>query len=421
MIDLNEINIKPIDGMFGFIYNGNVYIDIHSSMNILGFYRTDDHNDDTFLYSKMHKEFYSALHQLRINPDDYPIPMIQEPIKNKNGTISEYKIDLPAFVIDLVLFKIAEKKRDEHLTYYQVKSIVTKFKNTRNIVRREFDELINAHRDEHLFEELDINAHSNEHFKEIEEDVPMNNIKPNITNCKIFGMELSGFVHNGMIYLNSREAGHVIGLTRRSSSDNNKFTIRWDEYYEYYIAASASLGGENLIGIDINKNNKPARRGPKSKSEEMIPEYIPLMVVLGVANYLNNMNALSFKMDFLKYGLPFFLNNASKEDINNVNFLRNIKPLLDERERQLGIERQQQAIQQAQYMEMQYQNYIRSLQQFNQNMYYQGLRPAIPGGTANFSGMAYIMPKPEDIQKNLDSLPKHLKEVVRFEDPNKNE
>ena len=77
MIDLDKINIKPINGVFGFVYNGNVYIDLHNSMNILGFYRTDDYNDDTFLYSKMHKEFYSALHQLRINPDDYPIPLIQ--------------------------------------------------------------------------------------------------------------------------------------------------------------------------------------------------------------------------------------------------------------------------------------------------------------------------------------------------------
>ena len=48
------------------------------------------------------------------------------------------------------------------------------------------------------------------------------------------------------------------------------------------------------------------------------------------------------------------------------------------------------------------------------------MRPAIPGSNTNFSGIAYVMPKPEDIQKNLDFQPKYLKEVVRFEDPNKN-
>lgn len=418
MINLNEISIKPVDGVFGFVYRGNVYIELHNSMTLLGLYKLDGDKDATYLYSRMHKEFYSTLHQLRINPDEYPIPIIQEPIKNKNGTISEYKVDLPYFILDSVLFKIAERKRDEQLTYYQIKLIVTKFKNLKNLVRTEFDELLNSHQDEQLIDSFRSIAHQDEQLTENKRMASMMNTqKPKITNCKIFGIDLSGFVWNRMIYLNSRESAHVIGLTRRSSADNTKFTIRWDEYYEYYTSASASLGGENLMGIDVN-TNKINRKGPKSKWEELIPEYITLFVVLGVANYLNNMNAMNFKMEFLKHGLPFFLNNASQEEINNVNFLRSIKPLLDERERQLNIERQQQAIQQAQYMEMQYQNYIRSLQYFNSNMNTQGLRPAIPGGTTNFSGMAYAMPNPEDIQKNLDSQPKDRIDVVRFENPN---
>ena len=140
----------------------------------------------------------------------------------------------------------------------------------------------------------------------------------------------------------------------------------------------------------------------------MMPEFIPLIVAYAVANTLYNSRASYFRLQVILYALPFFLNNAPKEEQNKIDFVKNVRPLLDERERQI---QQQQAIQQAQYMEMQYQNYIRSLQQFNQNMYYQGLRPAIPGGNANFSGMAYVMPKPEDIQKNLDSQPKHLKGV----------
>ena len=402
MIDMSKMNLIPINKMTGFIYNGEVYIDIFTSMHLLGFEKIGEDGNGVFLYSTMHKEFYSALHQLRINPDQYPIPMIQEPIKNKNGAISEYKIDLPPYVVESVLFKIAEKKRDKGITSYAIKIIVTKFKNLKKIVAIEYDNEMKK-------------GHNYDPFKV--EELQMNNSSPKITKCNIFGLELTGFVKNGIIYLNTKEAGFAIGITRKFGVD--KFKIRWEDYYNYYVEASASLGDENLIGINLGLATN--KRGFPSEYEKKMPEYITLMVVLGVANYLNSFKALNFKMEFLKNGLPFFLNNASDKDINSVGFLRNIKPLLDERERQLGIERQHQAIQQAQYMEIQYQNYIRNLYYFNQNAYVQGMRPIIPGRyNGQFSGMAYMMPSPKEIQKHLDSQPKHLKEVVRFEDPNKN-
>ena len=127
MIDLNKMNIMNIRGIQGFIYNGEVYIDIFSSMTLLGFEKIDENGNGTYLWSTMYKEFYSTLHQLRINPDNYCIPIIQEPIKNKNGTISEYKIDLPAFVVESVLFKISEKKRDKGITTAEIKILTTKF------------------------------------------------------------------------------------------------------------------------------------------------------------------------------------------------------------------------------------------------------------------------------------------------------
>ena len=420
VVDLDDMNIMYIDNIQGFIYNGDVYIDLFSSMSLLGFEKFDENHNSTYLWSTMYKEFYAALRQLRINPDEYCIPLIQEPKYNKNGTMSDYKFDLPAFIVESVLLKIAEKKRDKGLTLNSIKRIMILFKNPKQLVLAEynkhkicnteygFDNLIfdeNGQKDGHFEKEnFDENGQKDGHM----EAKPMK--KYNLTTCFVNSLPLTGFVKNGNIFLNTKEAGFAIGIEKREGLINK---IRWELYYKYYTTASTRLENENSEGVTLSEGTN--KRGHKSKYEQLMPEYIPLIVVFGVASYLHNYKAVNFKFEFLKNSLPFFLNNAPKEEINNVNFLRNIKPLLDERERQLGIEHQQQA----QYMEIQYQNYIRSLQYFNSTMNNQGLRPAIPGGTTNFSGMAYAMPNPEDIQKNLDSQPKDRIDVVRFENPNK--
>ena len=185
------------------------------------------------------------------------------------------------------------------------------------------------------------------------------------------------------------------------------------KYYRAYtnVVINLPMQYSKYYTFETKYRNGSSKRGLKSKYEQMMPEFIPLIVAYAVANTLYNSRASYFRLQVILYALPFFLNNAPKEEQDKIDFVRNVRPLLDEREHQ---------IQQTQYMEMQYQNYIRSLYYFNQNMYYQGLRPVIPGDNTNFSGMAYMMPSPKEIQKHLDSQPKYLKEVVRFEDPNKN-
>ena len=189
-----------------------------------------------------------------------------------------------------------------------------------------------------------------------------------------------------------------------------KGTIRWNLYYKFYIEAVANLGEKYNKSYNLGKNDfrkGSSERGPKSKYEQLMPEYIPLLVAYAIANNLHNPVASNFRLEVIMYALPFFLTHAPKEQQDQIEFVRNVRPLLDERERQLNAKRQQQ-ISQQQYAHVQY-------MYFNQNT--QGMRPAIPNYNPNiqFTGMAYQLADPNLVQKNLDSQT-GLKEVVVFGD-----
>ena len=390
MIDLSQVEISSIKGVKGFVHNGSVYIDLLDCMNILEYMRVDENGSETYLWSKMYKEFYSALHIVRI--DDYGIPL-HHTIIEEGIRISEYKMDLPEYIIDSVILRLASVKRDNCVCFMFVQSVINGFKKLKNITLSDINtENKKGRRDAPFYNEG---------------DKTMNNYGIQVQTCKLSTQNLRGFVKDGIIYLNTLEVGFMIGITKKSDKNPNIYKIRWDNYYQYYKDTAASFGDEYMVGYNLSKGS--SKRGPKSEYEQKMPEYLPMLVAFGISNRLNNFAALNFRMDVVRYALPFFINNAPKEEIDNIRFLRNVRPLLDEREKQLNIERKyQQQVVYPQYMQYMY---------FNQNMYNQGMRPAIPNYNPNiqFTGMAYQLADPNEIQKNLDSQT-GLKEVVVFGD-----
>jgi hypothetical protein len=163
--------------------------------------------------------------------------------------------------------------------------------------------------------------------------------------------------------------------------------------------------GYNVANEGFDFRDPSNKAGVSSKYEVMVPEYIPFKIVFMMANNLNNPRACKFRFDIIFTILPFFIDNASQEEINKIEFLSTIAPLI-----------------------MQYrQNYPQIntppqlVHYFPANPFPNGYRPAIPfwdGSPVQETTMAYQMPAPEEIQKNLDSQKspdgRELKEVVRF-------
>ena len=391
----------------GFVYNGNAYIYIKDCMNLLGYHRFSRDGAEINEWNVMHDKFYSAMHQLRFKEESYPIPLCQERNNPNNpGPTSEYEIDLPKFILDCILVKIMEKKRDKSQSLLYLHSIISKFKDIKNIVPVELEIL---HQDASF---IGVNEMGNDKIKNLHQDASFNNNeKINILECPLSNQNLNGFVNKeNMIFINSSQVGFMIGLTMPLKENPMKGTIRWNLYYKFYIEAVANLGEKYNKSYNLGKNDfrkGSSERGPKSKYEQLMPEYIPLLVAYAIANNLHNPVASNFRLEVIMYALPFFLTHAPKEQQDQIEFVRNVRPLLDERERQLNAKRQQQ-ISQQQYAHVQY-------MYFNQNT--QGMRPAIPNYNPNiqFTGMAYQLADPNLVQKKLDSQT-GLKEVVVFGD-----
>ena len=428
--------IINIGNYSGFIDNGNIYIELEDAMSILG-YKYYYNGTDIRLWSKMHKEFYSTMNQLRINKEDYPIPLVHKPA-SKSSIVSKYEIDLPAYVMDKIILTIAGKKRDESCTLFEFNSLITKFKDPRRIAQTEMM-LENCRSlgnfSKNIEEESELNNMKKDKNNDINKIAEASAILPknnfDILQCPLENnLVLNGFIDtDNMIFVNSLEVGFMIGMTKVSSKNPNINIIKWDEYYKAYTNTIINLPVKysKYYTFESKFRDASSKRGQKSKYEQMMPEFIPLIVAYAVANSLYNSRASYFRLQVILYALPFFLNNAPKDQQDKIDFVKNVRPLLDERDRQIQAERERQnqiALQQQQ----QYQQFMlqqqASLMYFNNfNQLNTGFRPAIPGYDFNspFTGMAYVMPTPENIQKNLDSQPKDRIDVVRFENPNKKE
>ena len=216
---------------------------------------------------------------------------------------------------------------------------------------------------------------------------------------------IKGFVKNGDIYLNSKDAAFMIGLYRED--ENYRCTIRWELLYKYFRQYSIMFNYNSLTqGFDFrNPSNKA---GFHSKYEVMIPEYIPFKIVFMMANNLTNPRACKFRFDIIFTILPYFINNAPTEEINKVEFLNSITPLI------------------MQYRDQYYQylNMTPQLMTYYPNTpILHNTRPAIPfwnGQPVCQPMQAYQFPSPTDIQNNLNaqksSNDKPLKTVVYFVD-----
>ena len=112
MIDLRNVDIRPINGILGFCYNETVYIHIESCANILNLKYVDGFNSEGIPryyidWKRLHeryacsKELVIGDHKIdNLYPEDY-VP------KNKIGPKSKHAMRLPTFVHEEIFLKMA--------------------------------------------------------------------------------------------------------------------------------------------------------------------------------------------------------------------------------------------------------------------------------------------------------------------------
>lgn len=390
-IDPNSL-VREINGVHGFLYQGHTYIYIKDVAKILRLGNIYGIN-----WSRMHELFYNSMRLLRINPEDYPFPLNHVPSPNKKGPISDNERDLPEWVMGEILSKMAQSKVKDYFFTNYIEAIQYQFKDISNII--EFEN--NVHPEIHYLEESTMNTNQNNVHPEAQYSIKkMNELGIDLKTCPDGESQVKGFIKNNDIYLNSKDAAFMIGLY----FDDGKYPrIRWNLVFKYFKMYS-SMFGYNVANEGFDFRDPSNKAGVSSKYEVMVPEYIPFKIVFMMANNLNNPRACKFRFDIIFTILPFFIDNASQEEINKIEFLSTIAPLI-----------------------MQYRSRYPQFEQFINrppqmlNFSPTGYRPAIPfwdGSQVQTTTMAYQMPSPEEIQKNLDAQKstdgRELKDVVRF-------
>ena len=398
MIDMSKIKINKINNFSGFMYMGEPYFHIKNVAEYLRLKTKYGCN-----WSRFHELFYNALRMLRINPDDYPIPLNHiEPVYGK-AKISKNEKDLPLWIKGNVFITMAQSKEDNYIYTNYIQTLQDSFKNLDNMINTENK----FHREGTTYlDQKGENNMTNIHESSKYKIKRLNELGIKVTTCIDGELELKGFVKNGDIYLNSEDAAHMVGLIKET---NYGFVVRWDMMYKYF-STYASMFNYNSVNQGFDFRDPSNKAGFSSRYEIMVPEYIPFKIVFMIANRLNNIRASKLRFDMIFTILPHFMKTASDDEISKVEFLNSMKPLIEDYKDQNNTNLQY-------YQAPPLTTYFPNIP-INNNY-----RPAIPGWNGkplSVETKAYTMPSPKEIQKHLDSQPKYLKEVVRFEDPNKN-
>ena len=409
-VDLNKVSVRKVNGVHGFLHMGHTYIHIKDVTKILKLSNTYGFN-----WSRIHELFYNSMRLLRINPEDYPVPLNHVPA-SKPGPISDNERDLPEWVMDDILTKMAQSKIKDYVYTNYIDSLKYAFNDITNIINDENklqqDSAYLTKKGEYQLMNL-----NNENMVQqdgpnmVQQDRTYSNIKMqelgiDLQVCANGENPIKGFVKNGDIHLNSKDAAFMIGLYKEES--NGTLKIRWDNFYKSFKKHCIFFGYDsNHNGFDFRDPSNKA--GFSSKYEVMVPEYIPYKIVFMMANELHNFHACKFRFDIMFTILPFFIDNAPMNEINKVSYLQNLAPLIANYK-----DNYPQFFNQSPQLCMVYPN--QSIQ-FN---------PAIPGywNNPNVSKpmIAYKFPPAKDIQKNLDAQKspsgRPLKTVVYFVDKN---
>ena len=339
-IDLSKIHLNELCNCKGFVYNGSVFIHLHDAMKLIGL-KLEDGSSTIYNWRSTHYFFRQAMGLLHINDDEYELPLNHVPIR-RNGPITDYQANLPLYIKDIILLKMASLRNNYEETQPRINMIISEFRLCKNLNKA----------DNNYYEENKcpvVGTYSEDKFggnnmnnKEETNKCPAVGTYlqiDNIINCYLNEGSLKGFVKDGDIYLNSINVGHLLGLEKEkyNKSGDLCLIIRWDRFYERYRQALYQLGEDpDKYNVGFNLMNATNKAGFASKYQQMIPEYIPIMVVFSMALICDSNEAFTFKMNILTTVLPYFLNNASDNERNKVYMFGRLNPLLAESAKQNG-------------------------------------------------------------------------------------
>lgn len=123
--------------------------------------------------------------------------------------------------------------------------------------------------------------------------------------------------HSWAVFIHREDVGKILGLYRY---DENKY--RWDRMLDSFNQVIQSYSIQDP-GFTVN-NTTSAKRGPGSRYELQIPEYIRKEVIYKMANNLDNDIAKQYVDDVVNKVIPFFERNASPEEIADVAIIRDL-------------------------------------------------------------------------------------------------
>lgn len=213
--------------------------------------------------------------------------------------------------------------------------------------------------------------------------------KPDVK--KVHG--LHGFVKNGITYIKTDEvAQHILGgnTYKKHMSKYPKGTVRWSSFNRKFNKTLDSLGIKQE-DIEISNIEKASsKRGLKSKYEIAMPQFLPDFVINNMAVGMCNDKAVNTLKSIVNEFKDIY--NANDEKSVNLN---------------INITNGQEIVCNINTTK----SVIVDNDTINLTIGFDDIKPLVE---------AYN--KREDFIKanTLDSQSKHLKEVVRFEDPNKN-
>lgn len=333
MINLNEVFPTEEEEIVGFVCDGSVYFHLHDAMKLIDLH-TSDRNCSSFNWRVTHYLFYQAMSLLHIERKDYQLPLNHEPIK-RSGPKTNYQEDLPEYIKDVILLKMANMRNGREKFVPAVKYYIALFKSLKSMHKAENQYKQNKSTQMSTYFEGGNNMNQVNENKSTQ--VSTYSYPVDIISCQLNTGKIDGFVKNGDIYLNTVESGFMLGLTDtvNRKSSNPKLTIKWDRYYRYYLAALSYLGEdpETYTG-GFNLMSSTNKAGFASKYQQKMPEFLPILVVFGIAVNCSNSEAYGFKMDLTRTILPFFLNNASDAERRRVQLLGKLDPLFEESRKQ---------------------------------------------------------------------------------------
>ena len=341
-IDLSKIHPNELCKCKGFVYNGSVFIYLHDAMKLIGL-KLEDGSSTIYNWRSTHYFFRQAMGLLHINDNEYELPLNHVPIR-RNGPITDYQANLPLYIKDVVLLKMASLRNNYEETQPRINMVISEFRLCKNLNKADnkYYKENNCTQVCNYFEDElgGNNMNNNENLKPNENNCTpvcnyLNNVKP--IECYLDGRLLKGFVKNGNIYLNSINVGHMLGLDRDNINKSGELTliITWDRFYKRYRQALYQLGEDpDTYNAGFNLMTPTNKAGASSKYQQMIPEYIPIMVVFSMALICDSNEAFTFKMNILTIVLPYFLNNVSDVERNKVYMFGHLNPLLAESAKQ---------------------------------------------------------------------------------------